>query len=365
MSQHVSRPVVRRLALINPTKFLGNMLLAGGLIQHLAVWCQREQIVLMVVLDESFRDLLADSLPDTDLVYYPRQALAGGVSVFQAARLWLQCVRQIRAFQADLAFNLEEDSVAHRLTHLSGARYKVSSTTARYRFGFDEVLDVPRTGRPQGQQSIWHSFADVLQRLDLPVTGQPGYLQLRLSAPGSDLLDRLQHSGLDPQQPFAVLHPGSSKHYKQWPVAHFGELANLLRHRGYQIALVGHGVRDAQTNAAVMAAASPAAEPLPPCVDLCSRLTLTELAQLLRMAAVVAGNDSGPSHLASALGVPGVVIFGPTDVSVWRPLGRQTLVLDNKALCDVTCTRHRCPSGYLCLRSLTPENVVEALFAAA
>lgn len=370
MSRHTPRPIVRRLALINPTKFLGNLLLAGELIQHLNVWCQRERISLLLVLDASFRELMHDSFPGAEIVYYPRQALRGAVPDLQGVRLWWQCVRQIRKFRADLAFTVEEDSVSHRLTHFSGARYKVSSTPARYQFGFDEVLDVQRTQRPFGQESIWYSFAEVLQRLDLPVPSHPDYLKLGLPAPDDACLALLRDAGLMSDRPYAVLHAGASKIYKQWPVEHFTELTQLLLTRGYQVVLIGAGARDQQVNQEIhrrvastgMTPAADADPTAPTCVDLCNRLSLRELAQVLRMATLMVGNDSGPSHLASSLGLPGVVIFGPTDIPIWRPLGHQTTVLDNKALCDVTCTRHRCPTGYFCLRSVAPRDVMNALF---
>lgn len=372
MSRHTPRPIVKRLALINPTKFLGNLLLAGELIQHLSAWCKREQISMLLVLDTSFRDLMHDSFPDVEIVYYPRQALSGSVPELQGVRQWWQCVRQIRKFRADLAFTVEEDSVSHRLTHFSGARYKVSSTPARYHFGFDEVLDVSRTQRPAGQESIWYSFAEVLQRLELPTTSRPGYLKVALPAPDDAFLAMLRDAGLTPDRPYAVLHAGASKIYKQWPAEHFTELTQLLLARGYQVVLIGAGVRDTEVNqniyrqvvASVTAPAARGEAPEPACIDLCNRLSLPELAQVLSKAALMVGNDSGPSHLASSLGLPGVVIFGPTDIPIWRPLGRHTTVLDNKALCDVTCTRHRCPMRYLCLRSVTPQDVMNALFPA-
>ena len=77
------------------------------------------------------------------------------------------------------------------------------------------------------------------------------------------------------------------------------------------------------------------------------------------------GNDSGPSHLASALGVRGVVLFGPTDLAIWRPLGQNTTALQHKELCAADCTRHHCPQQYACLHSITPQEVLAALALSA
>lgn len=389
MPRHVSRPPVQRLALINPTKFLGNLLLAGGLIQYLEDWCAQQGISLLLVVDDSFQDLLRGAFSHAQLVYYPRKALRGGEPRLRAARLWLKCVREIRAFRADLAFTIEEDSVSQQLTHFSGAKHKVSSTTERYEFGFDEVLDVSRTRRPAGRESIWYSFAEVLQRLDFPVPSRPAYMRLSLSGgEGGSGGERgsgeegtapdpaqervavlLKERGLSADQPYAVVHAGASKFYKQWPVTHFSELTEALLNSGLNVLLIGAGRRDREVNQGIIsyldkaARERLAAEQLPVCMDLCNELTLRELAWLIANARLMAGNDSGPSHLASSLGVRGVVIFGPTDIPIWRPLGRNTVVLDNKAVCDATCTRHDCAKDYLCLRSVTPQDVMKALFS--
>lgn len=372
-----TRPKLRRIALVNPTKFLGNLLLAGGLIQHLGRWCVSQNIELLLVLDAGFEDLVAEAFPGVRLVYYPREALLPGATGWQGIRAYLQCVKQIRAFAADLAFTIEEDSVSHRLTHFSGAQFKVSSTNQRYGMGFDRVLAIPRSHRAADQAHIWYSFREVLLALELPVPAQPAYLEFPPILPSDDLCTRLLAMGLSVDKPMAVLHAGASKIYKKWPVEHFVALAASIRARGFQLALVGAGEQDTQVNIHIMKALADrcSAEPsmqakldkpeAPVCVDLCNRLSLAELAMLLSRTELMIGNDSGPSHLASALGVRGAVLFGPSDADIWRPLGSQTEVIDNKAVCAGDCTRHHCKSDYLCLRTLTPNMVILRLFSSS
>lgn len=372
-----TRPKLRRIALVNPTKFLGNLLLAGGLIQHLGRWCVSQNIELLLVLDAGFEDLVVEAFPGVRLVYYPRKALLPGATGWQGIRAYLQCVKQIRAFAADLAFTIEEDSVSHRLTHFSGAQFKVSSTNQRYGMGFDRVLAIPRSHRAADQAHIWYSFREVLLALELPVPAQPAYLEFPPILPSDDLCTRLLAMGLSVDKPMAVLHAGASKIYKKWPVEHFVALAASIRARGFQLALVGAGEQDTQVNIHIMKALADrcSAEPSmqakldkpesPVCVDLCNRLSLAELAMLLSRTELMIGNDSGPSHLASALGVRGAVLFGPSDADIWRPLGSQTEVIDNKAVCAGDCTRHHCKSDYLCLRTLTPNMVILRLFSSS
>lgn len=369
---HVQRRVqdARRIVLVNPTKFLGNLLLSGGLVQQLAQWCIQHDKQLLLVLDESFASLVAEAFPAAKLIFYPRRALLPGSALVPGLLAFGRCVAAIRQFKADVAFTIEEDSVCHRLAHLSGARFKVSSTVHRYHVGFDKVLDIPRSGREAAEASIWFSVRDIFLQLGIPVTGSPAYLQLSPPAPDAALQQRLQALGVSAEKPLLLIHAGASKPYKQWPDSHFAELALAAIKKGYQPCLIGAGQSDQTINRrlltmldALISADQAVAgnADLPVCADLCNQLSLSELASLMTVSARMVGNDSGPSHLASALGLPGVVIFGPTDIEIWQPLSASTRVLENKSRCARDCTRHHCQYAYRCLGEIQPAQVIAQL----
>jgi len=346
----VSLPFLpQRVALINPTKFLGNLLLAGGLMQQYCDWCNERGVRLLIVLDERYRQLFSPLLPGAEKVFYPRDLLESGRGL-QAIRAYGQCVTAIRRFRADLAFFLDEDSVSHRLTHFSGARFRLSTTAARYRFGFHAVLPVDRVKHGQDLRHIWYSYKEIFQTVGMDETGEPGYAQLGRQPLLPELVSRLVQSGVNFERPLAVLHAGATKAYKRWPLANFIATAKGLSEEDYQILLIGAGAVDEEANSAIAAQC--------PSIDLCNRLNLSELAALLGCATAVVANDSGPFHLASAMGVPGVVIFGPTDPELWRPLSSRSVVLENRALCDSACTRTACLKDYMCIKSVKPEHVL-------
>lgn len=360
----------RRIVLVNPTKFLGNLLLSGGLIQQLCRWCLQHDKQLMLVLDESFSALVADAFPGARVVFYPRRALLPGAPWFARVRTFWRCLSAIRNFKADLAFTIEEDSVSHRLAHLSGAAFKVSSTVHRYHIGFDQVLDIPRSGRKKEEASIWFSLRDIFHALGIPVQGTPDYLRLHPVAPDNVLRQRLRLLGVMDGTPLLLMHAGASKTYKQWPVRHFAQLALIAIKSGYQPCLIGAGRSDQTINRQLIDTAESLANGTcnsgnleqhsgagSRCVDLCDQLGLAELASLMTISSAMVGNDSGPSHLASALGLPGVVIFGPTDLDIWQPLAATTYVSEKKALCGADCSRHHCRYAYRCLEQITPDEV--------
>lgn len=113
------------------------------------------------------------------------------------------------------------------------------------------------------------------------------------------------------------LHPGSGSPRKNWPWAAWMELAAELQRGGRDVVVV-------------LGEAEPLAPELPPGVSALARAPLLTVARRLERAACFAGNDSGMTHLAAALAVPTVAVFGPTDPRVWAPRGAHVTVVGSR-----------------------------------
>jgi ADP-heptose:LPS heptosyltransferase len=346
----------QRIMLVNPTRYLGNLLIAGGLIQDFAAHCQQRGIAFALVIDERYLPLMQNAFDGIELIAYPRSGISAAKG-WRKAALYLACLRRIRAFRADIAFNIEEDSVSHRLTQLSGAGFRLGCSPLRHRRGYDCVLPVEINQRAPGQEHRWHSFREVFHTLGLE-NNTPAYVTLAPVPMTQVLQQRLQTKGLDFTRTLAVLHTGATKAYKLWPHAHFASLIGLLDKQAYQVVLIGAG-KDADNISAILAMLEPALAGR--VVNLLDCLALDELASLLLSANLVVGNDSGPFHLAAALGVPGVVVFGPTRADIWSPLSERVILLQDRSVCHPDCTRHHCLQDYRCLWSITPNEVMNCL----
>jgi heptosyltransferase-1 len=153
-----------------------------------------------------------------------------------------------------------------------------------------------------------------------------------------------------------VLAPGAGWGAKRWPAEKFGALAAAMRARGFRV-MVNASRKDDALAAQVVAAsggavvAGGAAE-----MAVCN---VTGLVALLRRAAVVVGNDSGPMHLAATLGVPVVALFGPTDPARNGPwgVGRRSVVRDRAS----KTSYKRSEAVDAGLARVTVETVVEAV----
>ncbi len=119
--------------------------------------------------------------------------------------------------------------------------------------------------------------------------------------------------------PVVALHPGSGGRHKCWPLPRFLALADELRQQGCRVLLL-YGAAEADLAPTLQ-------ERLPPDCLLLQPPSLLDLAGLIEKADLFIGNDSGPGHIAAALGTPTVALFGPTDPDVWGPRGSSTQIL--------------------------------------
>ncbi|MGC8988812.1 MAG: glycosyltransferase family 9 protein, partial [Verrucomicrobiia bacterium] len=123
--------------------------------------------------------------------------------------------------------------------------------------------------------------------------------------------------------PAFAVHPGSGSARKNWPEVSWANLLDQLAKRTNCRLLMIAGEAEGQ-RADRLASLWPKGR-----LKLARNLSLTRLAELLQSASAFVGHDSGITHLAAALGVPTLVLWGPTNPVVWRPLGEHVRLLAN------------------------------------
>jgi ADP-heptose:LPS heptosyltransferase len=152
--------------------------------------------------------------------------------------------------------------------------------------------------------------------------------------------------------PYVVLHPGASASARRWSAEGFTAVAAALAALGVHVIVTGDSDERDLTSAVAVDGAT----------DLGGRLTLPELAGVLKGAEVVVCGNTGPAHLAAAVGTPVVSLFSPVVPAVkWAPYGVPTVVLGDQ---DAACAGSRarvCPvPGHPCLLGVNPSKVVDA-----
>ncbi|MBI3252959.1 MAG: lipopolysaccharide heptosyltransferase II [Candidatus Omnitrophica bacterium] len=250
-------------------------------------------------------------------------------------------VREIARRRFDIVFILHPGARSHLLPYLAGIPYRV---------GFGSCLPFLLTHRApdhraEGRRHESQYALDVVRAFGV----DPDF------SPGAGIpVGAYDESGLSFQKPLAAIHPGASCVSKRWPKERFALLAKKLEEElGYQVAVVG-GEEETELGRYLQSAADGRL------VDLTGRLTLRQLAAFLKHCRILVSSDSGPVHVAAAVGTPVVSIFGRNKAGLsparWRPLGEGHAVIQEDAGC-VVCLAHRCPIDFECLKAVSVENV--------
>ena len=230
-----------------------------------------------------------------------------------------------------------------------------------YRGDLRGPLLAPALPRPRGRRPQVEDYRELLAAMGV---APPAHWAPRLALP-ADLREagreRLARARIEVgRQPIVGLFPGAEwGPSKRWPMARFAELARELRKRRPALAeIVVAGPKEVWLAVRVHEESGKIHPVIGPDLDLAG------LAGVLAHLDVLVTNDSGPMHLAAALGVPCVALFGPTDRRRTAPAGEGHRVVSLDLWCS-PCFRRRCPLlHHRCLRGIDAPTVADAALAA-
>mgnify|MGYP000954094684 CR=1 FL=1 len=252
--------------------------------------------------------------------------------------------KAVRAFAPDLLINLRHDWRDMLLCTTLGAPRIVSYD---HRGAASLATHIGAPPNEQRYEADNHT-ALLHETLDLPIVDAP----LPLTAP---LSDAAQHAweNVAGTGPCIALHAAARTPAKTWPAAHWRELIALLHDRLDARLLLLGGEADRQFNRLLVADCD-----LP--LDAAGKFSIAESAALIAQADLLVGVDSGPAHLARAVGTPVVTIMSGTNVAA-RWAADPAHKLAHPVPC-APCRRERCPEpGHPCLSGLRPGNVWETI----
>ena len=196
----------------------------------------------------------------------------------------------------------------------------------------------------------------LLNALGIP-TGEVVYDFPILAENEAEARDLLEAEGVMPNDRLLAIHPMTLWPTKLWENERFGQVADRLIEKGFHVAFTG-GPEDREPLDEICRRMTHTA------IRLDGRTSLKTLAAVYRLACAVISTDTGPMHIAAAVGTPVVALFGPT--APWRtgPHGKQHTVLRVGLECS-PCFRKRCLTTQYeelaCMRRLTVDQVVDAV----
>ncbi len=167
----------------------------------------------------------------------------------------------------------------------------------------------------------------------------------------------LERHQIAADQPLAALAPGASYgSSKLWPAESFAKVGDLLADAGVRVVVLGSPGEAPLARRVAAAMRAPAAV-------LAGELDLGAMKAVMRRASVLVCNDAGARHVAVALGVPSVVIFGPTSLAKTNLNLERVRALAADVACR-PCYHRECPTDHRCMTRLTPERVAAAALPA-
>jgi lipopolysaccharide heptosyltransferase II len=304
-------------------------------------------------LDSSLAPLLEDDPDLTGVVRFERRRWA-------APRHWpemLQSIRWMREQQFDWVIDLQCLARSGAFAWLANGKFLI---------GLDEVREGARGFYDVAvRRASFHTHAvdwylAVLPRLGVPVHNHFAWLPERPEVAAEvkrkwpAAFNAIPHSALRTPQ-FIAIQPGARWLNKHWPVEYFAELVRRLARKfpGARFAILGDG--GDKPIGGIISRSEPER-----CLNLCGQTSLLEMVEWIRLCGLMITNDTGPMHVAAALGKPLVALFGPTEPRRTGPYGQ----LQNVLRLDLPCSP--CLKSYCtyakpneCLKALSPAEVFE------
>jgi heptosyltransferase-1 len=276
---------------------------------------------------------------------------------------WTDAVRRARQAAYDIAFDFQGLMKSAVLARASGARrvagfsiWHLREKTARPFYSETDAGPDKAEARTRGAEQtdrdslgthVIEKNLRLLRVLDID-TARIDFPLARVPSAAAEEVRR--HAGAGH---YALINPGAAWPNKRWPPARCGEIAAFLRDvRGLpSIVLWGPG-EEALAHAVVDASSGSA--------RLAPRTEIADIIELARGAALMVSGDTGPLHLAAAVGTPSVALYGPTDPKRNGPWAPEDVTVSRFERCDCHYQR-RCTHADWCLESVTVAEVTAAI----
>ncbi|MDD5681102.1 MAG: lipopolysaccharide heptosyltransferase II [Candidatus Omnitrophica bacterium] len=230
------------------------------------------------------------------------------------------------------------------------------------RIGFDKKMAFLLTKRVSDKKFLGEKHEldytlDILRSIGVTPKDRNLFVPVKSSHENAIAI-KLAREGYNGSDLLLAVHPGASCPSKKWPAERFaGLIDRLSKDYDFRIVVVA-GPDDASVVARMKKNLKSNV------IDLSGKTSVGELAALFKRCCLFISNDSGPVHIASAVGTPCIVIFGRKQPGLsprrWGPTGKNDIVLHKDAGCTV-CLAHNCKNGFKCLQAVTVDDVFEAV----
>jgi len=327
-----SGPVQRILVI--KLRAVGDVLLSTVVTKNLRLAYPRSQIHFLT--ERPSLEVLKGNPYVDDVLVYDRKTMNG-----------LSLISAVRRRQYDLVIDLFGNPRTALVTRLSGARRRVGFRFRGRAYAYN-ILAEPRGDRVHNTQFN----LDALVALGVPI--QDSSLQFTFGDEDSRYVESFMPEDFSRGSFTVCINTGGGWYTKRWGLDRYALLADrLIEEFNARIVLPwgpGQMPDVEEINRRMKRAAF-----IPPAT------TLRQLGALLKRCTIVITNDSGPMHIAAAVGTPILAIFGPTNPALQGPYGGNHVVVRNEALDCLGCNLTACPIGHPCMLGLDVDTVMQGV----
>lgn len=261
----------------------------------------------------------------------------------------IQEVLRLRRGRYDLAVILDTSDEKTLHTFLAGVPHRAGGVKKRFKQLLTHPFELPNNA---------HQINDLCKGVVEAIGCDTSDWHLELfprPEAHHTMLEKLHDTGWRGQRPLIGINPGASAPNKQWFPERFAQVVDALIKGGAEVVLIGARSDKAQADAILEAVH------YTPRV-LAGQLDLDELIFCLKELDVLISGDTGPSHIAGAVGTPIVAIFGPSKAEHYAPIGAPHIVIDRSHLCAPTCSFWTCRGdNRACMRAIHALEVLESV----
>ncbi|MGA2171919.1 MAG: glycosyltransferase family 9 protein [Sedimentisphaerales bacterium] len=300
-----------RILIIKPSA-LGDIVLALPVLSSLKRSFPRAKISWLV--RPEYAPLLEGHPYISDIILFDRKRLSKWWCDWDSFNSLLSLVKQLRAGRFDLVFDFQGLFRTGFLAWVTGSRRRFGMSQAR------EFAHLFYTNRISQDYSCVHLVDYYLRMVNaagaqqMPAVRHP-QAEAEFKLPEAPAIDKLlAERGITGN--YAVFVPGAAQPNKRWPIERFAQLADKISGK-FGLSITAAGSQAEREYIDTMQARAKSRV-----VNLAGQTSVRELTALLKKASLVVSNDTGPGHIAAALGVPIVMIFGPTNPARVCPYNR-------------------------------------------
>lgn len=333
--------------LIRATNWVGDAIMALPALREVRRRFADAQISILA--QPCIADIYRDQQLCDQLMAYDVKGIHAGLSGRE------RLAGDLRAQKFDIALLLQNAFDAAWLAWRASVPERIGYARDGRSFLLTKSVPVPKAGEIPAHEKFY--YLELLRRVGwIDSLADETFIALQVPVDKRRLAaEFLVASGSRPHALRVAIGAGASYgSAKCWPSARFAELANRLQLQSdADIVLFGTA-----SEASVSAAIASEMRRLP--IDLTGKTSIADLPALLSQCHLFVGNDSGAMHVAAAVGLPVVAVFGPTDPHGTAPVTPRCTVVQEKPYCS-PCFLRRCPTDHRCMTKVTPEMVEAAI----